>query len=431
MVSILEIAVFGCVMLKTVYASNLRQASKTFEPLPNVGIPNENESGPCQSDLMEICGLTYPTTYQGIFDARMCLWGKHERISPECLRYLTEESPSIIEPCFDSISSSCKDVTPGDNRIHNCLQNQAKDSMSPQCKTAMDRDILWAASAASEHLSSSSPKKNRRDDDGASSRIGYPMLFEENEIDAKVEEAAEYAYIVKKLQQQQEPTEDLNDKSQLTSKLLDVVAFQDFVSSFSVLPVVQKMHDFLVHIKDELNVLEVFLLQLLSSTEISSSEYSPSVYEAEWTSLYSETDEDTDNDDYYYYENEENSNVYLSEPSEDSEAEIEEENSNGNHIFQELERAASLKADEEDWKIAYKLFSAPEPMLTPLSSESIMSAPKNAVNVMVKTTMAAKNSFLSPISGSSNLRGSQVGGNTFFPQSVSAMINHALQDPRQ
>lgn len=441
----MKLAVVSGVAWHVVAAANLlRTITKDYELLPDNGPLREYENGPCQEDLIEICELPYPTTYKGTFDARMCLWANRDHVSQECLRYLTKESPSIIEPCYDSILASCRDITPGDNRLHNCLQRQAQDSMLPECKIVLDRDIVWTAAAAAAKENNLYLTTER--DYDASSYPGYLSILEENENDVKTEEIAEYVYIIKK-HHQQTSAEVVNDGSQLTSQLLYVVAFQDIMSSFSVLPLVQHMHDFLVHINDELNILEGYLLQLLSSADFPSSEFAPVLNEEEWTSIDIEVDEETDDDDYSNdndeavpfeidsisiddTEGEDIIKDYVFEGKDDTESEIEEDKSNGNHFFQESERAASFNADDEDWRKAFKLFSVSAPIAAPLSSDSIMSAPKNVVQLMVKTTMAAKNSFLSTTTGSTFLRGSQT-GNPMFLQSLRTMITSALQDPRQ
>ncbi len=93
---------------------------------------------PCFDDITNICGLPFPESYQGIYDSRMCLQENKLKISNSCLNYVTNVSPSIVEPCYQDIKNYCKNVQPGDNRMSLCL-SKYPSKISSQCMTAILR----------------------------------------------------------------------------------------------------------------------------------------------------------------------------------------------------------------------------------------------------------------------------------------------------
>ncbi len=98
-------------------------------------------ANPCTQDISNICGMPFPETYQSIFDARLCLRGSVSEVSKDCLDYVNIESPSIIEPCFSEINMFCRNVAPGENRIHICL-SKYPEKLTKECSAASD---LYAA----------------------------------------------------------------------------------------------------------------------------------------------------------------------------------------------------------------------------------------------------------------------------------------------
>jgi hypothetical protein len=106
-------------------------------------------TNPCTNDITHVCGMAFPETYQAIYDARFCLRGSSADIKKECLDYVTNVSPSIIESCYTEIKSFCRNVVPGDNRMHNCLSKYPAE-LSKECSAAKDLSVSSASKASSE-----------------------------------------------------------------------------------------------------------------------------------------------------------------------------------------------------------------------------------------------------------------------------------------
>ena len=105
---------------------------------------SSSSSSPCAEELAQICGTRAPASYQEVFDARVCLWANRDLLSDACLFHVVRGSPSVVEPCFEAIQRHCKDVRPGDNRVHRCLQEQAKkdeEALPQECVAALVRDL--------------------------------------------------------------------------------------------------------------------------------------------------------------------------------------------------------------------------------------------------------------------------------------------------
>jgi hypothetical protein len=102
------------------------------------GVASFGKINPCDDDISNICGMAFPDTYQAIYDSRLCLKANSNIISKDCLNYVNNISPSIIEPCFTEIRNNCKAVNPGNNRMHDCLSKQT-DTLSIQCLSALSR----------------------------------------------------------------------------------------------------------------------------------------------------------------------------------------------------------------------------------------------------------------------------------------------------
>lgn len=91
---------------------------------------------PCADDLSSICGMGLPDSYEGVYNARLCLRHNHEDVSVGCQIFVEKTSPSIVEPCFDQISTFCKDMKPGSGRIHSCLYDSIND-LTVRCANAL------------------------------------------------------------------------------------------------------------------------------------------------------------------------------------------------------------------------------------------------------------------------------------------------------
>lgn len=94
---------------------------------------------PCDVELETLCGMDIPNSIDSIFNARMCLWSNRDEISPSCKKYLTEDRPSIVEPCLPQIQMFCPKVNAGAGRIHSCLNNHYLD-LSVRCANAMKQE---------------------------------------------------------------------------------------------------------------------------------------------------------------------------------------------------------------------------------------------------------------------------------------------------
>lgn len=96
-----------------------------------------NFEKPCQEELASICGTSNIADYEQSFQARMCLRAGRAKLGENCQAYLRDESPSIVEPCFNEINTRCSNIQPGENRILMCLMDQEYASMGEDCKTAL------------------------------------------------------------------------------------------------------------------------------------------------------------------------------------------------------------------------------------------------------------------------------------------------------
>lgn len=96
----------------------------------------QSEPHPCASDLSDICGMELPSSYEGVYNARICLRANHDFISNDCRSYVEVKSPSIVEPCFEQIVKFCRGVQPGSNRLHTCLYNNMED-LTVRCANAL------------------------------------------------------------------------------------------------------------------------------------------------------------------------------------------------------------------------------------------------------------------------------------------------------
>jgi hypothetical protein len=89
----------------------------------------------CSYDITNICGMPFPDSYQAVFDVRLCLRGS-DKVSQKCQDYLTNVSPSVVEPCFEEIKRFCFNLTPGGNQISSCLSKYSSE-LSVICSVAL------------------------------------------------------------------------------------------------------------------------------------------------------------------------------------------------------------------------------------------------------------------------------------------------------
>lgn len=103
----------------------------------------------CGDDLQELCAINNPSDVEEIYYSRVCLWKNKKALSSSCTKFVTQSSPSIVEPCFDDINSFCSNVVPGYGRIHQCLALRSHET-SQQCTKALFEDNIRAASEQSK-----------------------------------------------------------------------------------------------------------------------------------------------------------------------------------------------------------------------------------------------------------------------------------------
>jgi hypothetical protein len=114
--------------------------STESSPIVPASAQTQSNEAPCGAELKDICGVPLPIAYHEIFDARKCLWANRDSLSDRCSQYLLYQSRSIIEPCYDAILLYCNNVRPGENRIHQCLLQNAKSDVSEQCRDILQED---------------------------------------------------------------------------------------------------------------------------------------------------------------------------------------------------------------------------------------------------------------------------------------------------
>jgi hypothetical protein len=95
----------------------------------------------CVTDLEEVCFIHSPLSVEEVYYSRLCLWKNQDTISSNCVTYLTETSPSIVEPCFNEIESFCTGIIPGYGQVHNCLSSRAED-LTVRCANSLIEDNL-------------------------------------------------------------------------------------------------------------------------------------------------------------------------------------------------------------------------------------------------------------------------------------------------
>jgi len=83
---------------------------------------------PCGEDVDRYCSRTdddmfayifyqYPLS---VFEKRLCLGDHFDQLSEQCAAHLAS-TPTVVEYCRGEILETCRDVQPGENRVHECL----------------------------------------------------------------------------------------------------------------------------------------------------------------------------------------------------------------------------------------------------------------------------------------------------------------------
>lgn len=84
--------------------------------------PSRHDFGcPCGEDVDGYCSKTDDDdAYASIFEKRLCLGDHFDQLSEQCAAHLAS-APTVVEYCRAEILETCRDVQPGENRVHECL----------------------------------------------------------------------------------------------------------------------------------------------------------------------------------------------------------------------------------------------------------------------------------------------------------------------
>ena len=84
--------------------------------------PSRHDFGcPCGADVDSYCSKTDDDdAYASIFEKRLCLGDHFDQLSEQCAAHLAS-APTVVEYCRAEILETCRNVQPGENRVHECL----------------------------------------------------------------------------------------------------------------------------------------------------------------------------------------------------------------------------------------------------------------------------------------------------------------------
>ena len=84
--------------------------------------PSRHDFGcPCGEDVDGYCSTTDDDdAYASIFEKRLCLGDHFDQLSEQCAAHLAS-APTVVEYCRAEILETCRNVQPGENRVHECL----------------------------------------------------------------------------------------------------------------------------------------------------------------------------------------------------------------------------------------------------------------------------------------------------------------------
>ena len=84
--------------------------------------PSRHDFGcPCGEDVDSYCSKTDDDdAYASIFEKRLCLGDHFDQLSEQCAAHLAS-APTVVEYCRSEILETCRNVQPGENRVHECL----------------------------------------------------------------------------------------------------------------------------------------------------------------------------------------------------------------------------------------------------------------------------------------------------------------------
>ena len=93
--------------------------------------PSQHDFGcPCGQDVDAFCEGDVDDAYASIFEKRLCLGDHADEVSEGCAMHLAS-APTVVEYCRGEILETCRNLQPGENRIHECLL--ARPTVSDAC----------------------------------------------------------------------------------------------------------------------------------------------------------------------------------------------------------------------------------------------------------------------------------------------------------
>lgn len=93
--------------------------------------PSQHDFGcPCGQDVDAFCEGDVDDAYASIFEKRLCLGDHAQEVSEGCAMHLAS-APTVVEYCRGEILETCRNLQPGENRIHECLL--ARPTVSDAC----------------------------------------------------------------------------------------------------------------------------------------------------------------------------------------------------------------------------------------------------------------------------------------------------------
>eukprot|EP01031_Cornospumella_fuschlensis_P027152 gene27152-32798_t len=105
----------------------------------------------CTKELLTLCVDMLPDSLEDSFQARMCLREYKDKLSIECSTFIYEDSPSLVEPCYQEIGTHCRDTVPGNNRILGCLMDVHYGELTAECQLAVkEQEQILATTAQDE-----------------------------------------------------------------------------------------------------------------------------------------------------------------------------------------------------------------------------------------------------------------------------------------
>jgi hypothetical protein len=115
-------------------------------------VRSETSGEYCKDELLKFCNVSsQPNSYRSVFQSRMCLQANKNQLSKKCGDFLENESPSIVEPCFEEINGHCNN-TENDKEFDaaKCINKLPKNKIRTECRVAMmdfvnSPELAWSS----------------------------------------------------------------------------------------------------------------------------------------------------------------------------------------------------------------------------------------------------------------------------------------------